>query len=52
VHREWTTGGTFAKFLQEYMIATLYTMHGSLGQNGVVERRKETINGHGKKYEE
>uniref|UniRef100_A0A2N9G0L4 Integrase catalytic domain-containing protein n=1 Tax=Fagus sylvatica TaxID=28930 RepID=A0A2N9G0L4_FAGSY len=39
--------GPFAKFLQEHGIVAQYTMLGSPDQNGVAERRKPNIIGHG-----
>ena len=33
----------FAKFLQEHRIVAQYTMPGSLDENGVVERRNQTL---------
>ena len=35
--------GPFARFLQEHGIVTQYTMLGSLEQNGVAERRNQTL---------
>ena len=35
--------GPFAKFLQEHGIVAQYTMSGSPDQNGVVERRNQTL---------
>ena len=35
--------GPFAKFLQEHVIVTQYTMFGSPYQNGVAERRNRTL---------
>jgi len=35
--------GPFAKFLQEHVIVSQYTMRGSPNQNGVAKRRNQTL---------
>lgn len=42
-NKDGQVSSTFVKFLQEHGIVAQYTMFGSPDQNGVVERRNQTL---------